>query len=179
MIGAGILASIPRHCHARAFLDFCRGEFTMVTRRDLVVASLVFVVLSAAFAWAESSTMEVMRSKVFDFQELDPQATDKGQYRQICMAATATLDQLEAHITTLNPGLSSHEPHQHPNEEIVILTEGELEVYQNGDRRRIGPGSIMFMASNEFHAVTNVGDKPATYYVINWHSPGMLKNDGE
>jgi quercetin dioxygenase-like cupin family protein len=149
----------------------------MCTRRDLVVATLVFVVMSAAFAWAETSAKQVMRSMVFDFQELEAQTTGKGKYRQICMAPTATLDQLEAHITTLNPGLSSHEPHQHPNEEIVILTEGDLEVYQNGDRRRIGAGSVMFMASNEFHAVTNVGDKPATYYVINWHSPGMLESN--
>jgi hypothetical protein len=37
----------------------------------------------------------------------------------------------------------------------------------------------MFMASNELHGVKNVGDKPATYYVVNWHSPGMLEKSGE
>lgn len=30
-------------------------------------------------------------------------------------------------------------------------------------------------ASNHLHGIKNVGDTPASYYVINWHSPGMLK----
>jgi mannose-6-phosphate isomerase-like protein (cupin superfamily) len=148
----------------------------MITRRDVVVAAGMFVLMSAAFVWAQSETKPTMRSMVFDYTELEPHATDVGQYRQICMQPTATLDQLESHITTLNPGLMSHKPHQHPNEEVIILTEGELEVFQNGNRRRVGPGSVMFMASNELHGLKNVGDKPATYYVVNWHSPGMLKN---
>jgi mannose-6-phosphate isomerase-like protein (cupin superfamily) len=151
----------------------------MITRRDVVVAAGMCVLMSAALAWAQSEAKPEMRSMVFDFQELEPQKTDVGQLRQICMQPTATLDQLEAHITTLNPGLMSHPPHQHPNEEVIILTEGELEVFQNGNRRRIGPGSVMFMASNELHGVKNVGDKPATYYVVNWHSPGMLEKSGE
>jgi XRE family transcriptional regulator, regulator of sulfur utilization len=151
----------------------------MCTRRDLVVAGIVVVVMSAAFAWADTAAKEVMRSMVFDIQEIESHPTDVGHFRQICMAPTATLDQLEAHITTLNPGLMSHEPHQHPNEEVIILTEGELEVFQNGNRRRISTGSVMFMASNELHGVKNVGEKPATYYVINWHSPGMLKESAE
>jgi hypothetical protein len=33
----------------------------------------------------------------------------------------------------------------------------------------------MFMASNELHAVRNVGDGPATYHVINWFSKGMKR----
>lgn len=151
----------------------------MITRRDVVVAAGMCVLMSAAFALAQTQTKPTMRSMVFDYTELEPHATDVGQYRQICMQPTATLDQLEAHITTLNPGLMSHQPHQHPNEEVIILTEGELEVFQNGNRRRIGPGSVMFMASNELHGVKNVGDKPATYYVVNWHSPGMLEKPSE
>jgi XRE family transcriptional regulator, regulator of sulfur utilization len=158
---------------------FSWEKLAMLTRRDVVVAFLVFVAMSTAFVWAETEAKQVMRSKVFDYQDIDSHPTDVGHYRQICMDPTATLDQLEAHITTLNPGLASHEPHRHPNEEIVILTEGELEVFQNGERKRVGAGSVMFMASNELHAVKNVGDKPATYYVINWHSPGMLKSAGE
>ena len=74
------------------------------------------------------------------------------------------------HVTTLNAGLASHAPHTHPNEEVVILKEGRLEVFANGETRVVGPGAVMFMASNQPHAVRNVGDVPATYHVINWRS---------
>ena len=45
-----------------------------------------------------------------------------------------------------------------------------------GDRtQRVGPGSVIFQAANQPHAIRNVGDVPATYHVIKWNSPGMLK----
>ena len=46
---------------------------------------------------------------------------------------TATLDELEIHITTLNKGETPHAPHQHPDEELVIVKEGTVEVA--GQRR--------------------------------------------
>jgi quercetin dioxygenase-like cupin family protein len=82
-----------------------------------------------------------------------------------------TLDELEMHITTLKPGLSSHPPHTHPNEELLIVREGTVEALVDGKLKRVGPGSIVFQASNVPHNITNVGDVPATYHVVNWKSP--------
>jgi quercetin dioxygenase-like cupin family protein len=78
-------------------------------------------------------------------------------------------------VTTLNPGLSSHPPHKHPNEELVIIKEGTVEALVNGELKKAGPGSVIFNASNELHAIKNVGTTPATYHVINWRSPGAQK----
>ena len=90
----------------------------------------------------------------------------------------ATLDELECHVTTLKPGATSHAPHKHPNEELVIVKEGTVEALVNGETKRAGAGSVIFNASNQLHAIRNVGDGPATYHVINWSSPGMLKKKG-
>jgi quercetin dioxygenase-like cupin family protein len=95
--------------------------------------------------------------------------------RRVVQRPTATLDELEMHITTLNAGESSHAPHKHPAEELIIVKEGTVESLVNGQMRRVGPGSVIFQASNQMHAIRNVGDRPATYHVIQWHSPGMLK----
>ena len=95
----------------------------------------------------------------------------RGEARSVVRAPTVTLDELEMHITTLKPGLASHPPHQHPNEELLIIREGTVEALVNGEYKRIGPGSIIFQASNQLHNIKNVGDVPATYHVINWKSP--------
>ena len=79
--------------------------------------------------------------------------------------------------TTLNPGQSSHPPHQHPEEEIVVIREGTVEALVNGEWKRVGPGSVIFNASNVLHGLRNVGDGPATYHVLMWRSSATPKKE--
>lgn len=107
-------------------------------------------------------------STVFRFEELAVKPTEVGERRDVVAQSTATIEKLECHISTLNPGLVSHLPHTHPQEELVILRDGLLDVNVNGRIQRIGPGALCFFASNQPHAVQNRGDKPATYFVFNF-----------
>jgi uncharacterized cupin superfamily protein len=72
------------------------------------------------------------------------------------------------HVTTLNPGQTSHPPHRHVNEELIILREGQCETLSNGVWVKVSPGSVVFNASNVLHGFRNIGTEPATYHVINW-----------
>jgi XRE family transcriptional regulator, regulator of sulfur utilization len=146
----------------------------MITRRDLIVA-LVTMAATFCLAAAADQPTPVMGSAVFDWNTVPAKQTPVGSVRLFFKAPTATLDQLEVHVTTLNPGMASHPPHKHPNEELVIVKEGTVEVLVNGEWKRVGPGSVVFNASNQLHGLRNVGTGPATYHVINWSSPGMLK----
>ena len=92
----------------------------------------------------------------------------------MCFAPTATLDQLAVHVTTVKPGERAHDPHRHWEEELIIVKEGTVESMQNGETMRLGPGSVIFEASNELHGLRNVGDTPASYFVIKWFPPGSL-----
>ncbi len=101
--------------------------------------------------------------------------TGKGLSKSVFQSPTATLDELEMHITQLPPGKAPHPPHKHAAEEVLIIREGTLEALVDGKTRRLGPGSVIFQASNQLHSVKNVGETPAVYYVMRWNSPGMLK----
>lgn len=122
---------------------------------------------------------KLLGSVAFDWNQLAVHKNPKGESRKVCQAPTATLDELEIHITTLNPGEQAHPPHQHPDEELLIIKEGTVEALVNGEWKRVGPGSVIFQASNVLHAIRNVGDTPATYHVIKWNSPGMLKKKAQ
>ena len=140
----------------------------MVTRRDMLIGSLVCAACSdLATASPEPAAESVMGSSVFDWNALEPKPTAAGSMRQVCNAPTATLENLEIHVTTLDPGKSPHPPHRHPNEELVILQRGTLEALENGEWKRIGPGSVIFSASNQLHGLRNPGTEPAVYHVIN------------
>jgi len=147
----------------------------MVTRRDMVVATVAAGLTLFIGSLARSET-SVMGSSVFDWNMISVKQTKTGAVRQFFRAPTATLDELECHVTTLNPGESPHPPHRHPDEELIIVKEGTVEALVNGEIKRVGPGSVIFQASNQMHGLRNVGNGPATYHVIRWNSPGMLKN---
>jgi quercetin dioxygenase-like cupin family protein len=130
---------------------------------------------ASAFVVVAGAQTPALSSRVFDWTAMTAAQTKVGARRDVVRARTATLDELEIHITTLNAGETSHAPHQHPAEELLIIKEGTVESLVNGELRRVGPGSIVFQASNQMHGIRNVGDTPATYHVIQWQSPGMLK----
>ncbi len=110
----------------------------------------------------------IMGSKVFDWNAMVDRPTKTGSVRTVCSAPTATLENLEIHISTLNPGLMSHPPHKHPNEELIIVRTGTVETLSNGEWIRVGPGSVIFNASNQPHGFRNVGTEPAIYHVVNF-----------
>jgi quercetin dioxygenase-like cupin family protein len=141
-----------------------------LTRRDITVALAAGAATLSATALAQN-TPQILGPAVFDWNAMEAKKTDVGELRSLIRTPTATLSELEMHITTLNPGLASHPPHHHPNEELVIIREGTVEVLSGGAWKKLGPGSIVFNASNSEHALKNVGTTPATYFVINWKTP--------
>lgn len=144
----------------------------MITRRDIAVAIIaVSVTLCAVVAARQQPSL--MQSALIDWNTIPAKPTDVGSVRQFFQSPTATLDELECHVTTLNAGATSHPPHKHADEELVIVKEGTVEALIDGEWKRGGPGSVIFYASNHLHGIRNVGQGPATYHVIRWSSPGM------
>jgi len=146
----------------------------MITRRDLLVGTLAATLTVVGITLAQSKK-PLMPSSVFDWNAVEAKPTKTGARRDFFDAPTTTLDRFECHVTTINPGEAPHAPHQHPEEELIIVKEGTIEAMQNGVIKRAGPGSLIFEASNDLHGLRNVGTTPATYHVIKWVTPATPK----
>ena len=109
-------------------------------------------------------------STVCDWDALVPQPTPVGMIRRLFDGPAETLERLEMHVTTLNPGHDSHPPHHHPQEELILIKEGTVEFSINGRQEKVGAGSLVFAASHDRHNLSNFSDRPATYYVINFYT---------
>jgi uncharacterized cupin superfamily protein len=133
-----------------------------------IVAGASGSAATLAVVAGQAGEKSVTRSTTFDWTKLEPKSTEVGSRRDVMRSATPTLDELEIHITTLNPGAVSHPPHRHPEEELLIVREGTVETLQNGKSTRLGPGSIIFHSSNDLHNIRNAGSTPATYHVVQW-----------
>src|SRR5262245_3265907 len=113
--------SLTRHC-------FGTEIARMITRRDLIVACLSITTTATLVALAQSGSKLMMHSSVFSCDRLKVAQPKTGERRDIFDSATATLDRLECHATTINPGESPHAAHRHPEEELLIVKEGVLEI---------------------------------------------------
>jgi XRE family transcriptional regulator, regulator of sulfur utilization len=154
---------------------FCARYVLMLASRNSFIVAASALVLGAVVALAQSVAKPILHSSVFHWNSLNVEVKPTGERRQVFDAPTATLDRLESHITTLNPGEAPHAAHQHPEEELFILKEGTLEVMQNGRTNRVEAGGMIFCAANEPHGWRNVGTNRAVYYVVKWVVPGQLK----
>jgi (S)-ureidoglycine aminohydrolase len=95
--------------------------------------------------------------------------TTKGGGRQFFDRATAMLNRFDIHVTTLNVGQQSHDPHMHVNEEIILMIDGNAEERIEDKKELAKPGDIIRLGSKVLHNITNVGDKPCMYYAIQWN----------
>jgi quercetin dioxygenase-like cupin family protein len=138
----------------------------MITRRDLFVAVVSISLAVAGIALAESNGKPAMHSCVFNWADLKVVPTKVGEVRGVFDAPTPALANFEGHITTLNPGEAPHAPHRHADEELMVIKEGTLAALQGDKTNIVTAGGIIFEASNELHALRNIGTNQATYYVF-------------
>ena len=137
-------------------------------------AALIVLVAAISSIATMAAQKQVQKSTVYPWESTQT-PNEWGAVRRVMRASTPTLEELEIHVSTLDAGKSPHAPHQHAYEELLIVKDGTLETFQSGTKRRVGPGGIIFQASNELHNVTNVGTTPATYFVIEWTVPHIVK----
>jgi quercetin dioxygenase-like cupin family protein len=86
---------------------------------------------------------------------------------------TDQLSGVSTGMVVLDPGAIPHAPHQHPEEEFLIIAAGTGEIECAGETTRVGPGSVMYCAGNILHGVVNTGSVPMTYYWSKWTARGF------
>jgi quercetin dioxygenase-like cupin family protein len=138
------------------------------SRRDL---SLLLPALAAASAAAQQKGQskappKKLTSRTYVFEDLTAKRNGENRGWAVLNGLTHSGYQVEMHITELGPGQQPHPPHRHVHEEMLMLQSGILDVTMNGETRRIQPGSVVFVASNDLHGWMNAGPEPAQYFVI-------------
>lgn len=147
---------------------------TNLNRRDLCVAlsslaAMAAVVPAKAQLPATSTAPAenvLSKQRTFRFDELPVKKGPNGESRPVLQGVLPTGEAVEMHETTLLPGHMPHPAHKHRHSELMLIREGTLEFDNDGTPERVGPGGVIFAASNVTHGLKNVGDTNANYFVI-------------
>ena len=144
-----------------------------IDRRDVFTMFSALAVLASGDLLAQSTpqgqltTAELSRSRVVRFKDLPVVTLDNGgEQRRVMSGTLPTGEFIEIHETVLPAGKMPHAPHKHPNSEWLFIQTGTLEYDQDGTIVPVGPGDIIFSASNVMHGLRNVGEASARYIVF-------------
>ncbi len=117
---------------------------------------------------------DIVRSKnaggsfTINFNDVVFKPNDKGGRRNYMNRATAMIKRLEMHVTTLNPGMKSHDPHTHAAEEIILMIKGNGVEQIADSRQPASTGDLIYLSSNIPHAIENTGTEPCMYFAFQW-----------
>ncbi len=115
---------------------------------------------------AEQAVPGKLASSVIDCNSLPTTPTPTGARVTCVSSPTLTFVALESHITTLNPGQQGAPNIIDPNDEIVVIKTGQVEVTVNGVASRMNAGSLLYWAPNVKRTMRNVGSVPTSYQVF-------------
>lgn len=141
--------------------------------RDQIRAKLpwvadVLVHVEPAPETAIIAGMEKLSDVVVGSEEATLLREPHGDARFYFEGKTDLLKAMTAGSLVLKPGLSPHPPHQHPEEEFMLVTEGTGEIQVGEKVTAVGPGAMMYCAGNTLHGITNTGIVPMTFYFYKW-----------
>ena len=138
-----------------------------LTRRQLH-ALWPLVIAEWGASAAEGASDAVLPSRCYEFENLPVKVNPKthAESRQVFNGVTHEGYPVDLHITTMPPGQMPHAPHRHAHEEMMMIQQGKLEVTIAGKTSTVGPGSVIYVASNEEHGLKSVGDGAAQYFVL-------------
>jgi (S)-ureidoglycine aminohydrolase len=143
----------------------------------------LFTVIFSGFLFQNEDSIK-LKTAVYKWEDLKTEETGSGKRMQILEGKTNALDYLEAHVTTLNPGKAPHGSHTHSDmEELIIVKEGLIETTVKGNKKVLGPGSVILALPGDEHGIWNAGETKASYYIIRWktrNEPDLVrsKNSG-
>lgn len=151
-----------------------KKRMNTMNRREACLATSTLAVLSCMGLAAKpdqagdpQSKNVLSRSETFSYDHLPiTEMPNGGTMRKVLSGVLVTGEYIEVHESMLPAGKMPHPPHRHRNSEILFIREGKLEFLNDGKPEPIGSGCIVFTASNVLHGLKNVGNTPATYFVV-------------
>jgi mannose-6-phosphate isomerase-like protein (cupin superfamily) len=93
----------------------------------------------------------------------------------IFKGATRLVERMSCHASVLSAGVSPHPPHVHPEEELLIVLDGEAEIILADDeqgtnvrQKRLAAGCFSYYPAGQPHTIRNPGAVPVTYLMFKW-----------
>jgi (S)-ureidoglycine aminohydrolase len=136
------------------------------------VNRLLLALVLASLASPAPAQMAPVKAQVYSWNAAH--AIDEGggrAERLIFAGSTLDLDSLDVRAVTMPAGAGPDTSSTHDStESFMMVKEGKLWVTLDGVSRALGPGSVALALPGDATVFKNIGETPATYYVLSYRS---------
>jgi mannose-6-phosphate isomerase-like protein (cupin superfamily) len=141
--------------------------------RTVAVTAAVTLALAAGVAAAARRPAADQPSAIRAQAEARRADADWGTlYTYFDGESYGTRDGLAA-VAVIKPGREIHPPHEHAEEEYLMVLEGEGTWHLNGRERRARAGDMQYAAPWDVHGIRNTGRTPLRFVVWKWNTKGV------
>ena len=124
---------------------------------------------AAAVPAAGGGTLGAARAILFA-QVAATATANGGDRRQMLHGTLTTGEPVELHQSMQTPGTPAPALHVIQHSELILVREGTLKFEHDVDGKIVaetaGPGDVFYIAYGTRHAVSNAGQMPARYFVV-------------
>lgn len=142
-----------------------------------ILPTLAALALATGWGWRERAfadekaqrlTAKTINLKDINLKEFVFEGKPRGEIGVYFTGDTAGTRNFAVGQFRLKPGEEPHPIHQHPEEEIMIVTSGKGEISCDGKKTVVAPGAIMYTNPNAPHGIKNTGNDVLTFYFVKW-----------
>ena len=152
-------------------LKLPRPACLMVSGNDATgVNRIVSAPVAASDGWSALLTSLVYPLRI----PLPPGKETGWKPYPIFSGSTADLRSLSCHASVLTSGQRPHPPHEHREEELLLLLAGEVDLILSDEqagaerRMRLRSGQFVYYPAHFVHTLQTVSDEPANYLMFKW-----------
>lgn len=134
---------------------------------DYKILFSVLLLITSSFAFSASSELE---SAIITSKAAKTQHFEWGTLITYFAGETAGTKDVLSAIAIINPGMEIHPPHEHSEEEYLMVLEGKGTWTLIDKDFPAEAGDIMFSKPWDLHGLKNTGTKPLKFVVFKWNN---------
>ena len=141
--------------------------FLLCATLGLVLSYLIQDVLA-------QSASKPLSSAVLSAQEAKNERSAWGDFTTYFAGETYGTREVLTGVAIIKPGQEIHPPHQHAEEEYLMVLEGKGTWHLSGKDFPAQSGDMLYAAPWDVHGIKNTGAQPLKFVVWKWNNKGVV-----
>ncbi|WP_077066619.1 cupin domain-containing protein [Catenovulum maritimum] len=136
----------------------------------------LFVTLLFSISFVlKADDQKLLESSIVSAQDAAVNQYVGSVFNTYFLGQTKTSKNVITGVAVIEPNHEIHPPHQHQEEEFLMILAGEGTWLLNGIKSKAQIGDILYAAPGDLHGIFNTGKTPLKFVVVKWEVKSQMQ----